>query len=143
MALGKLDVLAHLCESHKSFEEDRGARETATCSASNTDTTTKVLIHDKLVFFSLPLHCTSIWSQRVSALNVPHVRSLMMALRNQRRRVRAQKLTEKRQQLNEIRKVNEQPNEVRKSSDEGGHTVSDHHYWRFRLLRELSFHTQL
>ena len=35
-------------------------------------------------------------------------------------------MTEKRQQLNEIRKVNEPPNEVRKSSDEGGHTVSQH-----------------
>ena len=41
-----------------------------------------------------------------------------------RRRVRAQKMVEKRQHLNDIRKLADQPNEVRKSSDEGGHTVS-------------------
>ena len=41
-----------------------------------------------------------------------------------RRRVRAKKMVEKRQHLNDIRKLADQPNEVRKSSDEGGHTVS-------------------
>lgn len=36
LAFRKLDVLAHLCESHQAYEEDR---ETTACSATTADTT--------------------------------------------------------------------------------------------------------